>query len=176
MPAAAIRHGEHLVSLASRGETGWSWDTLGTPGERHLLGLAHGASGIALALAELGAATGRSDFLAAAKEAVVYERAYFRPAEGNWPDLRSFVQVGPTGEAPSMLAWCHGAPGIGLARLALIPLLPDEPAIREEAETAVRTTAANSPPAEPATSPCATVTAAMLSSWSLPQKLSTDRT
>ena len=141
--AAAVRHGEHLLGVAVRGEAGWSWDTLGMPGERHLLGLAHGASGIAVALAELGAATRRSDFLAGAMAAVAYERTYFRPAEGNWPDLRSFVQPGPTGEPPSMLAWCHGAPGIGLARLALIRLLPDEPAIREEAEIAVRTTAAS---------------------------------
>ena len=140
---AAIGHGEHLMSLAARGEQGWSWDTLGMPGERHLLGLAHGASGIAWALAELGAATGRTDFLAAAKAALAYERAHFRPAQGNWPDLRSFVQSGPTGEPPCMLAWCHGAPGIGFARLALSALLPDEPAVLEEAETAIRTTAAS---------------------------------
>ena len=56
------RHGEHLMSLAARGEQGWSWDTLGMPGEPHLLGLAHGASGIAWALAELGAATGTDRF------------------------------------------------------------------------------------------------------------------
>lgn len=141
--SAAVRHGDRLLSLATRGDVGWSWDTLGFPGERHLLGLAHGASGIALALAELGIATGRGEFLVAARAAVDYERAYFRPAEGNWPDLRSFVQPGPTGEPPSMLAWCHGAPGIGFARLALTRLLPDEPAIRDEAETATRTTAAN---------------------------------
>jgi lantibiotic modifying enzyme len=138
---AAIRHGEHLMNLAARGEQGWSWDTLGLPGEPHLLGLAHGASGIAWALAELGAATGRTDFLTGAKAALAFERAHFRPAQGNWPDLRSFVQSDPTGEPPCMLAWCHGAPGIGLARLALSALLPGEPAVLEEAETAVRTTA-----------------------------------
>jgi lantibiotic biosynthesis protein len=140
---AAIRHGEHLMSLAARGEQGWSWDTLGLPGERHLLGLAHGASGIAWALAELGAATGRTDFLAAAKAALAYERAHFLPAQGNWPDLRSFVQSDPAGERPCMLAWCHGAPGIGFARLALSALLPDEPAVLEDAQTAIRTTAAS---------------------------------
>jgi lantibiotic modifying enzyme len=139
--AAAIWHGEHLVSLAAQGEQGWSWDTLGMPGERHLLGLAHGASGIAWALAELGAATGRSDFLAAAKAGLAYERAHFRPAQGNWPDLRSFVQSGPTHEPPCMLAWCHGAPGIGFARLALSRIFPDDLNIPEEAETAIRTTA-----------------------------------
>lgn len=141
--AAAVGHGQHLLSHAMKGEAGWSWDTLGTPGERHLLGLAHGASGIAMALAQVGAATGLGDYPEAAKAALAYERGFFRPAEGNWPDLRSFVQAGPDGAPPSMLAWCHGAPGIGLARLVLVGLFPDDPEIRGEAETAIRTTAAN---------------------------------
>jgi lantibiotic biosynthesis protein len=139
---SAIRHGEHLVNMATRTEGGWSWDTLGMPNERHLLGCAHGASGIAYALATLAAVSGRRDFLEAAREALRYERAHFRPAEGNWPDLRSFVQPGATGEPPCMLAWCHGAPGIGFARLLLHKLMPNEPLILPEAEIAIRTTAA----------------------------------
>ena len=148
---AAVRHGDHLVRLASRTDRGWSWDTLGAPNEPHLLGFAHGVSGIAYALAILSAATGRRDFLDAAREGLRYERAYFRASEGNWPDLRSFVQPGPTGEAPCMLAWCHGAPGIGFARLALHRLLPDDVPILAEAETAVRTTAAMLGQASPGT-------------------------
>lgn len=139
---SAVRHGEHLVNMRTPTDQGWSWDTLGMPNERHLLGFAHGASGIACALAMLGAASGTPTFLDAAREALRYERAHFRAAEGNWPDLRSFVQPGPTGEPPCMLAWCHGAPGIGFARLLLQRLLPDEPAVTKEAEIALRTTAA----------------------------------
>ena len=41
-----------------------------------------------------------------------------------------------------MLAWCHGAPGIGLARLALHALMQDEPELLAEAEAAIRTTSA----------------------------------
>ena len=139
---AAVRHGEHLVRLASRTDKGWSWNTLGVPNEPHLLGFAHGVSGIAYALGTLSAATGRREFLDAGREGLRYERAYFRASDGNWPDLRSFVQPGPTGEAPCMLAWCHGAPGIGFARLALHQLFPEDVSILSEAETAVRTTAA----------------------------------
>lgn len=139
---AAVRHGENLLRLAVRTDQGWSWDTLAMPNERHLLGLAHGASGIAWALAALGTATARADFLAAAQEALQYERAHFRAAEGNWPDLRSFAQPGPSGEPPCMLAWCHGAPGIGIARLGMHELMPGEPALLAEAETAIRTTSA----------------------------------
>lgn len=140
---AAERHADNLLRLASRTAQGWSWDTLGMPNERHLLGLAHGASGIAYAFATLGKATGRQDLFAAAKEAIRYERAYFRVAEGNWPDLRSFAQAGPTGEPPCMLAWCHGAPGIGMARLGLHALMPSEPELLAEGETAIRTTSAS---------------------------------
>lgn len=139
---SAERHGGNLMRLASRTGQGWSWDTLGMANERHLIGFAHGASGIAYALAMLGRVTERQDLSAAAKEALRYERAHFRVAEGNWPDLRSFAQPGSTGEPPCMLAWCHGAPGIGLARLALHSLMPSEPEFLAEAETAIRTTSA----------------------------------
>jgi type 2 lantibiotic biosynthesis protein LanM len=138
--AAALRHGDHLLGLAERSERGWSWDTLNMPSEPNLLGFAHGVSGIACALAELARVTGRADFLTAAHEASRYERHYFRPAEGNWPDLRSFVQPVPGGDPPCMLAWCHGAPGIGFARLHIWQLLPDEDDILSEAETAIQTT------------------------------------
>jgi type 2 lantibiotic biosynthesis protein LanM len=139
---AAILHGEHLMNLAARTSQGWSWDTLGVPNERHLLGFAHGASGIAYALTALCAATGNQDFLDGAREALRYERAHFRPAAGNWPDLRSFVQPTSTGEQPCMVAWCHGAPGIGFARLLLNKLIANEPQVLAEAEVAIRTTAA----------------------------------
>lgn len=138
--AAAVRHGEHLLNLAQPSEQGCSWDTLGMPNERNLLGYAHGASGVACALVELAHATERGEFLAAAREALRYERSLFRPAEGNWPDLRSFVQPVPGGEPPCMLAWCHGAPGIGFARLRIWQLLPDEEDVLSEAETAIQTT------------------------------------
>jgi type 2 lantibiotic biosynthesis protein LanM len=138
----AVRHGEHLLALAERGDDGWSWETLGMPNERHLLGFAHGASGIACALAALGRAAGRADFVAGAREAVRYERSHFRPAEGNWPDLRSFARPPQEAEPPCVVAWCHGASGIGMARLRLHDLLPEEPALLEEALIAVRTTTA----------------------------------
>jgi len=136
---AADMHADHLLRLATRGEAGWSWDTLGQPGQPHLLGFAHGAAGIAYALAAVGGA----DRLAAARQALCYERSYFQPEEGNWPDLRELVGRRPDGRKPCTLAWCHGAPGIGFARLAMMAALADDAQVRAEAETAIRTTAAS---------------------------------
>jgi type 2 lantibiotic biosynthesis protein LanM len=148
---AAERHGEHLLKMAMRTEEGWSWDTLGMPNERHLLGFGHGASGIAYAMSALGVATGRQDFLEAAKAALRYERAHFRAAEGNWPDFRSFVRSASTSEPPCMVAWCHGAPGVGFARLSLRKYWPNDRSILTEAEIAIRTTSATLGQAAPGT-------------------------
>ena len=79
---AAVRHGDHLVRLASRTDRGWSWNTLGVPNEPHLLGFAHGVSGIAHALGILSAATGRRDFLDAASRGLALRASLFSRVRG----------------------------------------------------------------------------------------------
>jgi type 2 lantibiotic biosynthesis protein LanM len=107
--------GAHLLATRRPSEAGpRAWPTI----EGQLLtGLSHGAAGIALALHRLAVATGDSHYQDAADEAIAYERAVFRPGAGNWPDLRFLETTG--GEPGFMTTWCHGAPGIGLARLAM---------------------------------------------------------
>lgn len=139
---AAILHGEQLLALADRSAEGWSWSTMGEV-SRNLVGYSHGTTGIACALAELALAADRPGFLEAAREALRYERAHFRPAQGNWPDFRTLGGVSADGEPACMTAWCHGAPGIGLGRLRMRDALPDEPGLLAEAEIAVATTAAS---------------------------------
>jgi hypothetical protein len=85
-----------------------------------LTGLSHGAAGFGLALFELYAASGRPDFLDAARRAFEYEDSRFDPDQGNWPDLRP--DVPPPGFT---LTWCYGAPGIALSRLRAVALDPD---------------------------------------------------
>ena len=112
---AAVRHGQNLLTrVAARSGKGWSWDTLGMEGQPHLLGFAHGASGIAYALARIGGATGRRDFLDAAREGLRYERGLFSRNGGQLARSTQFRAADPSGEPPCMMAWCHGAPGIGL--------------------------------------------------------------
>lgn len=154
LAALAERWGDHLLAVAHQGPHGWSWGmpaAFASPGapQHDLLGFSHGASGFGWALAELHAATGAPRFRQAAEQAFAYERAWFNPQQGNWPDLRSLNEPGFGGQNAAgqpaqpgyMLAWCHGAPGIGLARLRAAALLGDG-RLRQEADIAIATTAA----------------------------------
>ena len=89
----------------------------------NLLGYAHGASGIGLALIELGVAFDRADFIRAGKRAFAYEDSWFDQVHQVWPDLR--YHNDPTAKQITCVAWCHGAVGIGLARLRADALLMD---------------------------------------------------
>jgi lantibiotic modifying enzyme len=136
----AIRHGEHLLATARKNEFGWSWNTMDT--QRDLTGFSHGTAGIAWALLELHGKTGEQRFRDAAEEAFRYETHYYNAEQENWPDFRSFTSQSPAESTtiPCAVAWCHGAPGIGLSRIRAYELTGHE-RYRAEAEAAVRTTA-----------------------------------
>jgi type 2 lantibiotic biosynthesis protein LanM len=109
----AIKCGEHLIAQSRLGpEGGRSWVGQGM-GKRALNGMSHGAAGFAYALDSLAAATGREDFAAAAVECIAFEDSTFDAGRNNWPDLRG------EGEPSWPCQWCHGAPGIGLGRIAM---------------------------------------------------------
>jgi len=137
----AIGHAEHLLSAAERSDHGWSWNTLHTPVQANLTGFSHGAAGIGWALVEIFAETHEERFREAAQQAFRYERHCFSAEHDNWPDFRSFNQSRADANGTGfMMAWCHGAPGIGLSRLRAYRILGD-PLLLEEAETALRSTA-----------------------------------
>jgi type 2 lantibiotic biosynthesis protein LanM len=87
-----------------------------------LTGLGHGASGMGLALLEAGVALENEAMVAAGARAFAYEDSVFDANEGNWPDFRLLGD-----EQSFMLGWCAGAPGIGLARMRALELLPEHP-------------------------------------------------
>jgi type 2 lantibiotic biosynthesis protein LanM len=112
--ARAVACGEHLLRQERVGPQGArSWVGFGL-GEKPLNGMSHGAAGFAYALASLAEATGRDDFRNAASECLAFENATYDANRHNWPDLRH------KGEPGWACRWCHGAPGIGLARAALL--------------------------------------------------------
>jgi lantibiotic modifying enzyme len=110
--ARAVRCGEHLLARDRIGDARRrSWIGQGFGGSP-LNGMSHGAAGFAYALASLAAASGREQFADAASECIAFEDQTYDPARHNWPDLRV------AGQPVWPCQWCHGAPGIGLARLA----------------------------------------------------------
>jgi lantibiotic modifying enzyme len=126
---------------------GTGWTTL--DGEPPLGGLSHGASGIALSLLRLAACTREGRFRAAALGALEFDRSLFIPELNNWADLRvsrTRQSAGDGTGAPGaessprlMAAWCHGAPGIGMARLSGLPDL-DDARVRAEIDIALAAT------------------------------------
>ncbi|MBD2166735.1 type 2 lantipeptide synthetase LanM [Calothrix membranacea FACHB-236] len=141
--AVAIQCGNRLLACAEKMPRGigWRWKNQ-MFAEKPLTGFSHGVAGIALALLELASITGEQRFSNAAIAALEYENSLFLPKLGNWLDLRNFsntVLADKENQLSCMCAWCHGATGIGLARLRSLPYL-DDAKIRSEINTALKTT------------------------------------
>lgn len=135
----AMLCGRHL--LEQRVETQGEARAWRNSDEIVLTGFSHGAAGVAYALLQLFAETQQQAFFDAACEGINYERSVFVPEVGNWPDLRKHLQVE---EGPSRsygVSWCHGAAGIGLARLGGLKVL-DTPREQQEIDVALQTTLA----------------------------------
>jgi type 2 lantibiotic biosynthesis protein LanM len=112
----AIKCGEHLLGQPRLGAEGRrTWVGQGS-GPRGLNGMSHGAAGFAYALTSLAQATGRAEFAQAAAECIAFENSSYDAERHNWPDLRDVG--GPLWPCQ----WCHGASGIGLARIATAKL------------------------------------------------------
>ena len=106
----AIQCGEHLL----RRSIVFDCSARGWPAHIQPLGsgFAHGASGIAYALAQLAERSQREDFRQAAKEGLAFERLCYSPVDRNWRSQRDSEQIRIT-------AWCTGAPGVALGRLGI---------------------------------------------------------
>jgi len=110
--------GRRLLSAQDAATGGWFTGQCVRP----LTGLSHGAAGMGLALLEAGVALGDERLVEAAARAFAYEASVFDSAAGNWPDFRGDAE--PPG---FMTGWCHGAPGIALARMRALQIAPGHP-------------------------------------------------
>jgi len=131
----AILLGNHLIDCRVENPDGsCSWITLQG---KMLTGFSHGQAGIAYALLKLFECTGKVIYRDTAERAIRYENSMFSEEYGNWPDLREIP--GQTTEGPNfMSSWCHGAPGIAMARLGSGHLL-DNTGIRKNIIDAIKT-------------------------------------
>ncbi len=130
-----------MIEAAECDERGCSWPSIALPESPNLTGYSHGAAGIGMALFELWKASGDQRFHDVATRAFDFERSWFNPDEGNWPDLRTVddLKQRPDGPFPYATYWCHGAPGIALSRLRAWDLTGDA-RYRDEAIIALETT------------------------------------
>jgi type 2 lantibiotic biosynthesis protein LanM len=111
----ARRCAEHLAATAIVDDDGARWVCESYPG-MSITGFSHGTAGMAAALGRFAEVSGESAYRKMSLAALRFERATY--GETGWRDLRT----APDGEHcddAHPYAWCHGAPGIGLGRLAL---------------------------------------------------------
>jgi lantibiotic modifying enzyme len=112
----AIACGQHLLRARSYNDLGNGlWPPAG--GGQPLTGFSHGMAGFAYAFAMLAEATHETTFYTMANDCLDYERGLFSLEHSNWPDLRD---VGKSHEPAWSCQWCHGAGGIGLARMGML--------------------------------------------------------
>lgn len=148
---AALRCGEWLLTHAAQCQTDQPQAEAAGTLPRPLTGLSHGAAGMAYSLLKLAAVSKQSRFRVGTLAAMAYERRVFSEARQNWPNFLAPWQDSreclPQAEAKAGaphkhfgVTWCHGAPGIGLGRLAQLAYLDDDPVLHREIASALRTT------------------------------------
>ncbi|GCE08700.1 type 2 lanthipeptide synthetase LanM family protein [Dictyobacter aurantiacus] len=141
--ANAIRCGDHLLQTLHLTSPTASVAALLQRGL--LTGYAHGAAGMALSLMKLSVACQQERFRIAANALLSFERQLFSSTHNNWPDLRpesTARGAHETDEGTSsrfVVAWCHGAAGLGLSRMELLHY-DDSVVMRQEVEIALKTT------------------------------------
>jgi lantibiotic modifying enzyme len=137
-----------LAAAATKRDGTWRWDPERASGKgigsTPLCGFAHGASGLGLALLEIGVHDQREEWVDGGLAAFTYEDRLYDGDRENWPDLREFGPRPNDADTPPrsfMVAWCHGAAGIGLARLRAYQLLTERRAdLLPGVERAIRAT------------------------------------
>jgi hypothetical protein len=151
-----------LLKKAFHGKQGLYWDR-SSSNIHGLCGFSHGASGLGFVFLEIGHFFKNEAFYWVAEQTFLYESQYYSPTCNNWIDWRrgiykeeierEFRQAYQNANLPFfttgnyMNAWCHGAAGIGLARLRAYELQPKNEYLHEVemALKATKGTDVNSP-------------------------------
>lgn len=107
----AVQVADELLNMCITMKPGIGWLINGQ--NRPLAGLAHGNSGIAMALAKLWVKTKKEKYYRAVLQAIEYENTLFDETKGNWMDIRGEENICDTS------GWCHGAPGILICRMEI---------------------------------------------------------
>jgi type 2 lantibiotic biosynthesis protein LanM len=134
LEAPIARAADHL--LARRVAEGADQGLIATYEGKAITGMSHGSAGVALGLMRAHRATGDGRYRDAAMAHIAFEEGMWDEKEANYPDYRT-----TWGRPAFLTSWCHGAPGIGLSRIAMHRIAGDR-ALLAQAEKAMRTTGA----------------------------------
>lgn len=107
-----VRGALSRLARGARGAAGDRWWPTAQNDSAGMLGFSHGASGIALAIARGAELVGAAEFDDLILGALQHERNAFDTTAGTWPDSHSAA-------GSELFAWCHGTPGVALARVCL---------------------------------------------------------
>lgn len=118
-----IKLGEHLLDKRIIDPVSQKRCWISISGEP-LAGYSHGAAGIGLSLLSLYEISGIEKFKDAFYETLDFENYYFVDSQKNWKDLRNK-------DGKFQNSWCHGATGIGLARIEAYKILGDENLLKD---------------------------------------------
>ncbi len=110
---------QHLLQHAISENETLSWPCHQTElAQANLTGFSHGASGIGWALILLGCYTKEHKYITAGRQAFTYEATKFDTIKQDWYDLRTSMMKLNGKQRHFANAWCNGAAGIGLSRIA----------------------------------------------------------
>ncbi|RGM12516.1 type 2 lantipeptide synthetase LanM [Mediterraneibacter gnavus] len=90
-----------------------------------LSGLSHGIAGIIYALTKLNNEQFHIEYQNAIHFGLIYENTMYSDKYNNWLDNREEAKKEENSDNRCMAAWCHGAPGILLARSKMYNLVKD---------------------------------------------------
>lgn len=109
---AAVFLGEKIWKRAKKQAYGYGIER--EDGGLPLAGMAHGTSGYLMAYAYLLENLNETKYRNRIEELLAYENSLYNSQNSNWKDLRKAEE-----ESQYTTAWCHGAPGIAIARMKL---------------------------------------------------------
>ena len=124
----SVDAGHRLIAFLEETDVGAGFVVAGE--KVPLGGISHGSSGFMVAFARLYARSGEPAFAACIQKLLAHEASLFDNSIGNWRDLRTMKETASQserqgGQSSDAVAWCHGAPGILLARLEVKKNCPD---------------------------------------------------
>lgn len=135
----AIRCGDFLLERAQPAGGGLGWMSR-IETDEPITGFSHGAAGIGWALLRLADASGQPRFREGAWGAFRYEFSQFSTETNDWANTAASAAEGGVSSTEALglsVAWCYGAPGIGLSRVEGVGV-PGEPEfLRTELRAAI---------------------------------------